>query len=143
MARIAGITLPEKKRVDVGLTAIYGIGRKNALAILTRAKIEPAKRVAKLTAEEVTRLARVIDKLPVEGALKKQVGDSIKRLKLISAYRGIRHNQNLPVRGQRTRSNARTKRGKRRTVGAMKKKDATRLETGAKTETSETKGGKK
>lgn len=127
MARIAGVTLPEERRVDIGLTAIYGIGRHNVGNILKKASVDPAKRVADLTAQEVTRLAKTIDKIPVEGTLRKQVGDSIKRLKSIGAYRGIRHSQNLPARGQRTRSNARTKRGKRRTVGAMRKRDLARF----------------
>jgi small subunit ribosomal protein S13 len=127
MARIAGITLPEEKRAEIGLTAIYGIGRKNALTILKKAKVDPAKKVASLTAPEVTRLAKLIDKIPVEGELRKQEAENIKRLKAIGTYRGIRHTQGLPVRGQRTRSNARTKRGKRKTIGAMKKKDRSRL----------------
>lgn len=128
MARIAGVTLPEEKRIDIGLTAIYGIGRRNVGDILEKAKVDPAKRVANLSAQEVTRLAKAIDKIPVEGTLRKQVAEDIKRLKAIGSYRGIRHTKGLPVRGQRTRSNARTKRGKRRTVGAMRKKDLTRFE---------------
>lgn len=127
MARIAGVTLPEEKRIDIGLTAIYGIGRSNVDNILETAKIDPAKRVADLTAPEVTRLARVIDKVPVEGTLRKQVAESIKRLKSIGSYRGIRHEKGMPVRGQRTRSNARTKRGRRKTIGAMRKKDLSRF----------------
>jgi small subunit ribosomal protein S13 len=129
MARIAGIKLPEEKRAEIGLTAIYGIGRKNVLDILKQAKVDPAKKVADLTAQEVTRLAKTIDKIPVEGGLRKQVGESIKRLQVTGTYRGIRHGKGLPVRGQRTRSNARTKRGKRKTIGAMKKDDRSRLET--------------
>lgn len=127
MARIAGVTLPEEKRVDIGLTFIYGVGRRNVGDILKKAKVDPAKRVADLTAPEVTRLTKLIDKIPVEGTLRKQVAESIKRLKSIGAYRGIRHSQGLPVRGQRTRSNARTKRGRKRTVGAMRKKDSARF----------------
>ena len=128
MARIAGIKLPDDKRAEIGLTAIYGIGRNNALKILEAAKVDPAKKVADLTAQEVTRLAKAIDKIPVEGGLRKQVSESIKRLRVIGTYRGIRHGKGLPVRGQRTRSNARTKRGKRKTIGAMKKVDRSRLE---------------
>jgi len=127
MARIAGVNLPEKKRIDIGLTAIYGIGRSNVAQILKEARVEPAKKVADLSAEEITRLARVIDKIPVEGALRKQVTENIKRLKTIGTYRGLRHSKGLPVRGQRTRSNARTKRGKRKTVGALRKKDLARF----------------
>ncbi len=127
MVRIAGIDLPEKKRIDIGLTAIYGIGRVNVVDILKEAKVEPAKRVKNLTSEEVSRLQKAVEKLPVEGALRKKVSQDIERLKLIKCYRGIRHIQNLPVRGQRTRSNARTKRGKRKTIGAIKKKDMARF----------------
>jgi small subunit ribosomal protein S13 len=123
MVRIAGIDLPQEKRIDIGLTAIYGIGRVNVVGILKEAKVEPAKRVKDLTSEEVSRLQKVVEKLPVEGTLRKKVSQDIERLKSIKCYRGIRHIQNLPVRGQRTRSNARTKRGKRKTIGAIKKKD--------------------
>jgi small subunit ribosomal protein S13 len=128
MARIAGIKLPDNKRAEIGLTAIFGIGRNNALELLKEAKVDPAKKVADLTAKEVVRLTKLIDKVPVEGDLRKQVGENIKRLKVIGTYRGIRHGKGLPVRGQRTRVNARTKRGKRKTIGAMKKDDRTRLE---------------
>lgn len=129
MARIAGVTLPEEKRIDIGLTAIYGIGRGNVSAVLRKAKVDSAKKVADLTAQEVTRLAKAIDTIPVEGTLKKQVTENIKRLVSIGTYRGIRHSKGLPVRGQRTRSNARTKRGGRKTIGAMRKKDQARFAT--------------
>ncbi len=125
--RIAGVDLPVEKRVDIGLTAIYGVGRKNAQGILKETKVEPGKRVKDLTTEEVTRLQKAVEKLPTEGELKGVVSESIKRLKTIGSYRGIRHAQGLPARGQRTRSNARTKRGKRKTVGAMRKKDLAKL----------------
>jgi small subunit ribosomal protein S13 len=128
MPRIAGIDLAENKRVDIALTAIYGIGRTNVLAILREAEIEPAKRVKDLSAEEVARIQKIVENIPVEGVLRKKVSQDIERLKAIRCYRGIRHIRNLPVRGQRTRSNARTKRGKRRTIGAIKKKDLARLE---------------
>lgn len=123
MARIAGVILPEEKRVDVGLTVIFGIGRQNVGEILGEAGVDPAKRVKNLTAEEVIKLQKAVDKFPVEGTLKKKITEDIKRLKTIGSYRGLRHIQNLPVRGQRTRTNARTKRGKRKTIGAMKKKE--------------------
>jgi len=123
MARIAGIDLPQDKRIDIGLTAIYGIGRVNVNLILKEAKVECTKRIKDLTAEELSRIQKAVDKVPVEGVLRKKVTQDIERLKIIRCYRGIRHIQNLPVRGQRTRSNARTKRGKRKTIGAMKKKD--------------------
>lgn len=127
MIRIAGIDLPEEKRVDIGLTAIYGIGRVNVYRILKEANVSPSKRLKDLTGEEITRLQKTVEKLPIEGALRKEVLQNIERLKGIRCYRGIRHIQNLPVRGQRTRSNARTKRGKRKTIGAIKKKDMARL----------------
>jgi small subunit ribosomal protein S13 len=128
MPRIAGIDLAEDKRVDIALTAIYGIGRVNVLGVLRGAKVEPSKRVRDLTPEEVNRIQKVVEGMPVEGALRKKVAQDIERLKAIKCYRGIRHIRNLPVRGQRTRSNARTKRGKRKTVGAIKKKDLLKLE---------------
>jgi small subunit ribosomal protein S13 len=123
MARIAGVTLPEEKRVDIGLTVIFGLGRQNVGEILREAGVDPTKRVKNLTTEEVTKLQKAVDKFPVEGTLRKKIADDIKRLKTIGSYRGLRHTQNLPVRGQRTRTNARTKRGKRKTIGAMKKKE--------------------
>lgn len=134
MVRIAGIDLPDKKRIDVGLAAIYGIGRQNVVGILKEAGIEPEKRVKELTGEEVTKLQKAVEKLPVEGILRKKVAQDIERLKTIKCYRGIRHIQNLPVRGQRTRSNARTKRGKRKTIGAIKKKDIARFGRGEEKE---------
>lgn len=127
MPRIVGVDLPEKKLVAIGLTAIYGIGRANAFDVLREAKVDPAKRVKDLTGEEVARLQKAVEKFPVEGTLRKKVSQNIERLKQIKCYRGLRHIQNLPVRGQRTRSNARTKRGKRRTIGAIRKKDITRF----------------
>lgn len=128
MARIAGIELPNEKRVDIGLTVIYGIGRKNVIPILKSTSIDPSKRGKDLTSEEITKLQKEVEKRPVEGALRKQVADNIKRLKTIGSYRGLRHSLNLPVRGQRTRSNARTKRGKRKTVGAIKKEERARTD---------------
>ena len=127
MARIAGVELPQEKRIDIGLTALFGIGRRNVVKILAEAGVDPAKRVKDLTAEEVTKLQKVVDKFPVEGDLRKKITDDIERLKQIGTYRGSRHSQNLPVRGQRTRTNARTKRGKRKTIGALKKKELARF----------------
>jgi small subunit ribosomal protein S13 len=128
MPRIAGIDLEENKRIDIALTAIYGIGRVNVLSILREAEIEPAKRVKDLSSEEVARIQKMVEGIPIEGVLRKKVSQDIERLKAIKCYRGIRHIRNLPVRGQRTRSNARTKRGKRKTIGAIKKKDLAKLE---------------
>ncbi len=129
MIRISGVVLPDQKRVDMALTLIYGVGRKNVYAILKEANVDSAKRVKNLTTEEVGRIQAVIDaKYKVEGDLKKEVLDNIKRLKAIGSYRGLRHARNLPVRGQRTRSNARTKRGKRVTIGALRKEVRMKLQ---------------
>lgn len=125
--RIAGVNLPVEKKVDIGLTAVYGIGRKNVQGILTTAKVDPNKRVKDLTTEEVTRLQKAVEKIPTEGELRRVISENIKRFKTTGSYRGMRHAQGLPVRGQRTRSNARTKRGKKKTIGAMRKRDLTRF----------------
>ena len=129
MSRIAGVDLKDSKRVDIALTVIYGIGRNNVVDILDKAKVESGKRVKDLTEGELGRLQRIVDKeYKVEGDLKEEVTGNIKRLKQIGAYRGLRHARNLPSRGQRTRSNARTKRGKRQTVGALRKETRTKLD---------------
>lgn len=117
MARIAGVDIPREKRVDVSLTYIYGIGPSTSHRILKTANISPDVKVKDLKESEVSRIREVIDKeLKVEGELRKEVSLNIKRLVEIGAYRGLRHRRNLPVRGQRTRTNARTKRGSRKTV---------------------------
>lgn len=117
MARIAGVDLPRNKRVEVGLTYIYGIGRSLSGEILRRAGVNPDTRVKDLSESEVTALREVIDReYQVEGDLRRQVQMNIRRLLDIGCYRGLRHRRNLPVRGQRTRTNARTRRGPRRTV---------------------------
>lgn len=139
MARIAGVDLPDEKRIDIGLTSIYGLGRNNVMAILEQVKIKPEKRVKTLTAEEIRRLQALVDKLPTEGALRQKVSEDIKRLKTIGSYRGSRHSHNLPARGQQTRTNARTKRGKRQTIGALKKKELAGREAPAKQEGEEAK----
>jgi small subunit ribosomal protein S13 len=128
MIRISGVALPEEKKIAAGLTAIYGIGRLKAVKILTKTGISFSKRVKELTNEEIVKLQKVIDEIPVEGVLKKKTSQDIQRLKSIGSYRGLRHSFGLPARGQRTRSNARTKRGRRQTVGAMKKEMLTKLE---------------
>lgn len=135
--RIAGVDLPIEKKIDIGLTAIYGIGRKNVLGILAETKVDPSKRIKDLTSEEVTRLQKAIEKIPTEGELRGKISENIKQLKTTGSYRGIRHAQGLPVRGQRTRANARTKRGKRRTVGAMRKKDLAKLGSARETKEKE------
>lgn len=138
MARIAGIDLPEKKRLDYALTKIYGLGWSNVKSVLLAAKVEAKKRTNELTEEEISRLQKVIDTFTIEGDLRREIQENIKRLKAIGSYRGLRHSQNLPVRGQRTRSNARTKRGKRVTIGAIKKEMAAKT-AGAATSTAENK----
>ena len=122
MARIAGVDLPRDKRVEIGLTAIFGVGRSTATQILERTGVNPATRVRDLTDAEVSRLRQVIERdHKVEGALRTEVAMNIKRLMDIGCYRGIRHRRGLPVRGQRTRTNARTRKGRRKTVAGKKK----------------------
>lgn len=122
MARIAGVDLPRDKRVQIGLTYIYGIGRQSADRILTDAKVNPDTRVRDLTDEEVKRISVVIDESQiVEGDLRREIALNIKRLQEIGCYRGIRHRKGLPVRGQKTKTNARTRKGPRRTVANKKK----------------------
>lgn len=122
MARIAGIDLPREKKIAFALPYIYGIGRTNALAILKKANINPDTRTKDLTDDEIVRLSNVIAQgYVVEGDLRREVGMNIKRLMDIGCYRGLRHRRGLPCRGQRTRTNARTRKGKAKTVGAKKK----------------------
>lgn len=117
MARIAGVDLPRNKRVEIALTYIYGIGRRNSQDILIQSEVNPDTRVRDLAEDEVARLREVIDRnYIVEGDLRREVQMNIKRLQEIQCYRGLRHRRNLPVHGQRTRTNARTKRGARKTV---------------------------
>jgi len=122
MARIAGVDLPREKRIEVGLTAIFGVGRATAARILERTGVAPATRVRDLSDNEVSRLRQIIERdHKVEGALRTEVAMNIKRLMDIGCYRGTRHRRGLPVRGQRTRTNARTKKGPRRTIAGKKK----------------------
>lgn len=122
MARIAGIDLPREKRVEIALTYIYGIGRSQSKKILSETGVNPDTRVRDLTEEEVNKLRTHIDKtLVVEGDLRREVSLNIKRLMEIASYRGIRHRRGLPVRGQKTKTNARTRKGPRRTVANKKK----------------------
>lgn len=123
MARIAGVDLPREKRVEIGLQYIFGIGSTTAKKLLLRASVNPDTRVRELTDEEVNRLRDLIDRdILVEGDLRRRVGTNIKRLIDIGSYRGLRHRRGLPVRGQRTRTNARTRRGPKRAIGGMRKK---------------------
>jgi small subunit ribosomal protein S13 len=122
MARIAGVDLPRDKKVEIGLSYIYGIGRKNAVEILGKAGVNREQRIRDLSDADVSRLRQVIEKeYRVEGALRTEVAMNIKRLMDIGSYRGIRHRRGLPVRGQRTHTNARTKKGPRRAIAGKKK----------------------
>ncbi len=121
MARIAGVDLPRDKRIEIALTYIYGIGRSTAKAVVEATALDPHTRVRDLTEDEVTRLREVIDReLKVEGELRAEQASHIKRLIDIGSYRGLRHRRGLPLRGQRTRTNARTRKGPKKTVGARR-----------------------
>jgi small subunit ribosomal protein S13 len=123
MARIAGVDLPREKRVEIGLTYIYGIGKPRSLRILGETGVNPDTRVRDLTEDEVNKLREYIDKnFMVEGDLRREISLSIKRLMEIGSYRGLRHRRGLPVRGQRTKTNARTRKGPKRAIGGKKKK---------------------
>ncbi len=123
MARIAGVDLPREKRIEIGLTYIYGIGRTTSNKILTEAGVNPDTRVRDITDDEVKRISEAIEKLnvTVEGDLRREIALNIKRLQEIGCYRGIRHRKGLPVRGQNTKNNARTRKGPKRTVANKKK----------------------
>jgi small subunit ribosomal protein S13 len=123
MARIAGVDLPKDKRVEIALTYIYGIGKTTAQKILGQTRVNPDTRVKNLTEEEVNRLRELIDKeIKVEGDLRREIALNIKRLMEIGCYRGLRHRRGMPVRGQRTKTNARTRKGTKKTVGVRRKK---------------------
>jgi small subunit ribosomal protein S13 len=122
MARIAGVDIPRDKRVEISLTYIYGVGRSTANKILKRAEINPGTRVKDLTEQEISRIREVLEgNYVVEGDLRRELSMNIKRLMDVGTYRGLRHRRGLPVRGQRTRTNSRTRKGPRRTVGSKKK----------------------
>ncbi len=122
MARIAGINIPLNKRAEIGLTYIYGVGRATANQVLAQVGIEPDRKVRELTDDEVSRLREAIDALTVEGDLRRERSQNIKRLMEIGAYRGLRHRRSLPVRGQSTKTNARSRKGPKRMQVAGKKK---------------------
>lgn len=134
MPRIAGIDLNNEKRVDIGLTKLYGVGRKNVAVLLKIAEVDASKRVKDLSEDEINRIQKAVDTIKVEGDLRSEIHSNITSLKQTGSYRGSRHAHNLPVRGQRTRSNARTKRGKRVTIGAIRKELAEKMGLGAKPE---------
>lgn len=127
MPRLSGVDLNIEKRTDIALTKIYGIGRSNVVTVLKKAEVDAAKRVKDLSEEEINKIQKVLDGLRLEGDLRSEIHANIAALKQIGSYRGSRHSHNLPVRGQRTRSNARTKRGKRMTIGAIKKEVAEKM----------------
>ncbi len=126
--RFLGVTIPDEKRVDIALTYLYGIGRSNVLVVLKKAEVDGAKRVKTLSEDEQRRLQKALEEHKLEGDLRAEITGNIKRLKEVGTYRGLRHSHNLPARGQRTRSNARTKRGKRVTIGAIKKEVAAKID---------------
>lgn len=130
--RITGVNIPDDKRIDIALTYLYGIGRSNVVGILKQAEIEASKRAKTLTEDEVKRITQVLDQYKTEGDLKSEIIANIRRFRDTGSYRGIRHARNLPGRGQRTRSNARTKRGKRVTIGAIKKEVMAKMEVAQK-----------
>ncbi|MBI2405880.1 30S ribosomal protein S13 [Candidatus Microgenomates bacterium] len=129
MARIAGVELPENARVDYALTLLYGVGWPMSRQILTKVNIPQERRVKELTDEQINHLTKALEGIIIEGDLQRSVREDIGRLVTIKSYRGVRHQRGLPVRGQRTRTNARTKRGKRRTVGAFKKETLAKMQT--------------
>lgn len=125
MARISGVELPNSKRIDISLRYIYGVGSTNALEVLKKAMVSPETRTNKLTSDEVNKIQKAIEELcVVEGDLKREVLQNIRRKQMVGTYQGMRHKAGLPVRGQRTRHNARTRRGKRKTVGTVRKEVA-------------------
>ncbi|HEY4511838.1 MAG TPA: 30S ribosomal protein S13 [Candidatus Paceibacterota bacterium] len=122
--RILGITIPDDKRLEIALTALYGVGRSRAQEILNRVKIEHGKRAKELTPEQENEIRKIVESYKIEGDLKREISANIKRLKDVKAYRGVRHMRRLPVRGQRTKTNSRTLRGNvRKTMGSGKKKE--------------------
>src|SRR3989344_3877622 len=134
MPRIANMDLDNNKRVDIALTKLYGVGRSNVVGLLKTAQVEAFKRVKDLTEEEINKIQKAIDTIKVEGDLRGEVHANIITLKQIGSYRGYRHSHNLPVRGQRTKSNGRTKKGKRVTIGAIRKELAEKMGITAKEE---------
>ncbi len=132
MPRIAGVDVPLNKKTRIALTYIFGVGRSNVEEILSDSNVDGDKRAKELSGEEVLRIQKVLERMNVEGTLRRMIRDNIERLKRIGSYRGMRHIAGLPSRGQRTRVNARTRRGRRKTVGAMSKEMAAKLEVAKK-----------
>lgn len=132
MTRILGVEIPSEKRIEASLPYLYGVGPTLAKKIISDCKIDPDKRMKNLTQVEINLIQKELEKYRIEGDLRRDVQSNIKRLQEIGAYRGIRHSKNLPVRGQRTRVNARTKRGKRVTIGTSRKEVVARMGQGSK-----------
>lgn len=128
MPRLIGVDIPDNKRIVIALTYIYGIGKTKSKEILKKVRIDESVRAKDLSGQDLAKLQKILDEYKVEGDLSKDIRDNIQRLIRAGTYRGMRHSQGLPARGQRTRTNARTKRGKRKTIGAMKKEDAAKME---------------
>ncbi len=126
--RLGGIEIPDNERLEIALTRIYGIGRNNVWDLIKKANVDPNKKSHQLSDDEKAKLIIVLENFKIEGDLKQEIRQNIERLKLIKAYRGLRHIAGLPVRGQRTRNNARTRKGKRKTVGALTKEMWAKLE---------------
>jgi small subunit ribosomal protein S13 len=139
MTRIIGVDIPSEKRIDIALTYLYGVGRSSVAEVLEKAGVDPAKRAHQLSGDEIAQITKALEKVKTEGDLREERTKNIKRLKRIGSYRGLRHSQGLPVRGQRTKSNARTKRGKRVTIGALKKEALVKLEQAQKAKEREAK----
>lgn len=133
--RISGVDIPDHERAEIGLTRFYGIGRTNVLPLLKKANIKADTRIKDLSRDDVSNLMKALEEFMVEGDLKKEIRDNIERLKAIKCYRGIRHIVGLPARGQRTRSNSRTRKGRRKTVGSLTKEAWAKIETQQKAAT--------
>ncbi len=133
--RFLGTNIPDNKRIDIALTYLYGIGRSNVKKVLTAAGVQDSIRAKTLSEDDIKKLTNVLESYKLEGDLRAEVSGNIRTLRDIGAYRGMRHARNLPARGQRTRSNARTKRGKRMTIGAIKKEVAAKIEAAATAKT--------
>lgn len=133
--RIAGVDIPDQERAEIGLTRFYGIGRSNVVQLAKKAKISLNTRIKDLSRDNISTLMKALESFTVEGDLKKEIRENIDRLKAIKSYRGIRHIVNLPVRGQRTKTNARTRKGKRKTVGSLTKEAWAKIEAQQKAAT--------
>ena len=142
MARVAGVELPRDKRIDIALTYIYGIGTTSARKIMAESQVRPERRVRELTDDEVHRVQTAVSKYKVEGDLRREVSGNIKRLIEIGCYRGTRHQKSLPVRGQRTRTNARTRKGVKKTVGIVRGKARSGAKGAVRAKTGGPGGGK-